>query len=79
MERTSFAAGGWWRGRGILEGPGTNTLRASISKTFVVKERIRLRLEGLATNLFNKPNYQNPILHITEALTRVQISPSHWG
>ncbi|MDX2269795.1 MAG: TonB-dependent receptor [Bryobacter sp.] len=55
-------------GRGIVEGPGTNTLHTSISKTFVVKERVRIRLEGLATNLFNTPNYQNPILNITEAL-----------
>jgi outer membrane receptor protein involved in Fe transport len=55
-------------GRGIIEGPGTNTVHTSISKTFVVKERVRIRLEGLATNLFNTPNYQNPILNITEAL-----------
>jgi hypothetical protein len=55
-------------GRGLVVGPGTNTLHTSISKTFVVKERVRIRLEGLATNILNKPNYQNPILNITEAL-----------
>ncbi len=55
-------------GRGIILGPGVNTLHTSISKTFTVKERVRIRLEGLATNLLNKPNYQNPILNITEAL-----------
>lgn len=55
-------------GRSILEGPGVNTLHTSISKTFVYRERVRIRLEGLATNLLNKPNYQNPILNITEAL-----------
>ncbi len=55
-------------GRGIIEGPGINTLHTSISKTFTFKERVRVRLEGLATNLLNKPNYQNPIVNITEAL-----------
>jgi hypothetical protein len=55
-------------GRGIILGPGINTLHTSLSKTFVVKERVKIRLEGLATNLLNKPNYQNPILNITEAL-----------
>jgi hypothetical protein len=55
-------------GRGIIVGPGMNTLHTSISKTFVVRERVRIRLEGLATNLLNRPNYDLPIVNITDAL-----------
>jgi hypothetical protein len=55
-------------GRGIVLGPGINTLHSSVSKTFTFRDRVRVRLEGLATNTLNRPNYALPVLNIADAL-----------
>jgi hypothetical protein len=64
-------------GAGILEGPGTATLSAGLSKTVVLKERLRMRLEGTFTNLPNHLNFLPPAVNISAPLafgklTRVQ-------
>ncbi|MDX1980808.1 MAG: hypothetical protein SFV51_11100, partial [Bryobacteraceae bacterium] len=40
-------------------------VNTGLAKHFVLKERMRLRLEMTATNLFNSPNYANPNTNIT--------------
>ena len=45
-------------GVGILEGPGTATIAAGLSKTFHLTER--MRFESTFTNLLNHPNFAPP-------------------
>jgi len=52
-------------GVGILEGPGSTTIAAGLSKGFHITERIRLRFEGTFTNLLNHPNFAPPPTNVT--------------
>jgi Carboxypeptidase regulatory-like domain len=52
-------------GVGILEGPGTSTIAAGLSKNFHITERLRLRFEGTFTNLLNHPNFAPPPTNVT--------------
>jgi hypothetical protein len=52
-------------GVGILEGPGTTTIAAGLSKNFHITERLRLRFEGTFTNLLNHPNFAPPPTNVT--------------
>jgi hypothetical protein len=54
-------------GVGILEGPGTSTIAAGLSKTFHLNERMRLRFEGTFTNLLNHPNFAPPPTNVTSS------------
>jgi hypothetical protein len=54
-------------GVGILEGPGTSTIAAGLSKTITLNERMRLRFEGTFTNLLNHPNFAPPLTNVTSA------------
>ena len=54
-------------GVGILQGPGTSTIAAGLSKTFHLNERMRLRLEGTFTNLLNHPNFAPPPTNVTSS------------
>lgn len=51
--------------KGVIVGPGSAVVNTGLAKHFVLKERMRLRLEMTATNLFNSPNYANPNTNIT--------------
>ena len=51
-------------GVGILTGPGTFGLNASLSKKFVITERVRMRAEGSFTNAPNWTNLGDPVLDI---------------
>ena len=53
--------------KGLIKGPASNVLHTSMSKFFDIKERARLRLEFLATNILNHPNYRDPGLNISQA------------
>jgi hypothetical protein len=46
--------------KGVIFGAPTEVLHASLAKQFTIRERARLRLELLATNVLNHPNYQDP-------------------
>jgi hypothetical protein len=46
--------------KGVIIGTPINVFHASLAKNFVYRERLRVKLEMLATNLFNHPNYQEP-------------------
>ena len=53
-------------GVGILNGPGTETFSASLGKDFhLIGERLTLRYEAQAANLFNITNYAAPNTSIT--------------
>jgi hypothetical protein len=52
-------------GRGTIIGTPTRVLHNSIAKHFMIKERVRLRTEFLATNTLNHPNYAEPNTTIT--------------
>jgi len=47
-------------GKGVIYGTPGNVLHGTIAKHFMIKERARLRLEFLGTNVLNHPNYMNP-------------------
>jgi hypothetical protein len=52
---------------GGLEGPGTTTIAAGLSKTFHLSERFRMRFEGTFTNLLNHPNFAPPPTNVTSS------------
>ncbi len=56
-------------GVGILEGPGTISVSAGLSKTFQIKERMRLRFESTFTNVLNHTNFAPPATDISSAST----------
>ena len=43
----------------------TNVLHATLAKEFVIRERARIRIEFLANNALNHPNYMDPNTNIT--------------
>jgi hypothetical protein len=56
-------------GVGILEGPGTTAIAAGMSKTFSVREGMRLRFEATFTNLPNHPNFAPPAVDVSSPAT----------
>ena len=54
-------------GLGILEGPGTFNLSTSLGKSFSIRERVAVKLEGSFTNLPNHTNLADPRLNITSS------------
>jgi hypothetical protein len=56
-------------GVGTLKGPGTIAVAGGLSKSFMIKERMRLRVEGSFTNLLNHPNFAPPSTDISSADT----------
>jgi hypothetical protein len=70
FDTTAFAAPPAGRfgnsGKGVIYGTPGNVLHATLAKQFMVKERVRMRLELLGTNVTNHPNYMNPNMNITD-------------
>jgi hypothetical protein len=60
--------------KGVIKGPGTKVLHATLAKQFSIRERARLRLELNATNVLNHPNYVDPDTNITNRATVGTIS-----
>lgn len=60
--------------KGIIVGPGSTVFHAGLAKQFKFTERMRLRAELTATNLFNHPNFANPALNISTTATVGRIS-----
>jgi outer membrane receptor protein involved in Fe transport len=54
-------------GVGIATGPGTFGLNLGLSKRFVIRERLSLRLEGSFTNLPNWTNLGDPNLNVADS------------
>ncbi len=55
--------------RGVLVGAPVEVLHTGVAKHFIFKERLRLRVEMLANNILNHPNYQDPQLRLDQAGT----------
>ena len=53
--------------KGTIKGPGVNVWHAGFYKNFAFGEQIRLRSELTATNVFNRQNFSNPQMNITQA------------
>jgi hypothetical protein len=47
-------------GLDILNGPGINVFHAGVFKDIVLHERARMKLEAVATDALNHPNYNDP-------------------
>jgi hypothetical protein len=56
-------------GVGILQGPGTTAIAGGMSKTFTVREGMRLRFEATFTNLPNHPNFAPPAVDVSSPAT----------
>lgn len=54
-------------GPGSIIGPRTTVLSMKLLKVFKVTERIALQMEGSASNLGNNPNFDIPILNISNS------------
>jgi hypothetical protein len=52
-------------GVGIIEGPGTFSWNAGMSKRVALNEKLGLKLEGTFTNLTNRVNLGDPQLNVT--------------
>lgn len=50
---------------GDLQGPGTVSLSAGLSKAFAITEGVHLRAEGTFTNILNHTNLADPTLDVT--------------
>jgi hypothetical protein len=61
-------------GRGVIVGVPTEVMHNSVAKHFYIKERARLRLEFLATNTLNHPNYLEPNTTITTVGSAARIT-----
>jgi hypothetical protein len=53
--------------RGVIIGPGSTVTHVSLAKYINFTERVRLRPEFSAFNIFNHPNWANPRTNITSA------------
>ncbi len=51
-------------GLGVVTGPGTVNLSTALGKSFAITERLRIKIEGSFTNLFNHVNLADPVLAI---------------
>jgi hypothetical protein len=69
FDTTAFAAPGIGRygtsGIGVIKGPWVNVWHAGLYKNLEFTEKVRLRWELTATNVFNHPNWSNPNTTIT--------------
>jgi hypothetical protein len=54
---------------GSLVGPGTIAIAGGMSKTFQLRERLRVRFEATFTNLPNHPNFAPPAVDVSAPAT----------
>jgi hypothetical protein len=51
-------------GLGVVTGPGSVNLSTALGKSFAITERLKIKIEGSFTNLFNHVNLADPVLAI---------------
>jgi len=56
-------------GVGILEGPGTIAVNGGLSKSFLIREGMRMRFEATFTNALNHTNFAPPATNISNPQT----------
>jgi hypothetical protein len=68
-------------GVGTVIGPGTVNLNSGLSKSFVVNEHMKIKIEGSFTNVLNHVNLANPVLAIDSPSvgTITSARPSDFG
>jgi len=54
--------------KGVIISTPINVFHGSLAKNFTFRERLRVKFEILATNLFNHPNYAPPNTNITAGI-----------
>jgi hypothetical protein len=54
-------------GIGVVTGPGTVNLSTALGKSFAVTERVKIKIEGSFTNIFNHVNLADPVNAIDNA------------
>jgi hypothetical protein len=61
-------------GRGVIIGPGRQSVNLGVFKSFHITERSTIRVQGTATNALNRPVFGNPNLDISvpAAVGRIQ-------
>ena len=66
---TSLAPLGRFGNEGVggLVGPGTLNTSMGFSKSFAIWERVRVKLNGSFTNIFDRTNYADPSLKLTSS------------
>ncbi len=65
--------------KGVIKGPGTNLWNATFAKNFRFKEDLRFRVELMARNLFNHPNWSNPNVTISGGSAgRISSADGNW-
>lgn len=52
--------------KGVIKGPWVNVWHMGLIKNFELAERVVFRWELTATNIFNHPNWSNPVTNITQ-------------
>jgi hypothetical protein len=65
--------------KGTIIGPGSFTVDSGVAKNLLLIERLRLRMEFTATNIFNHPNWGNPGLTINTVASAGIISSTQSG
>jgi hypothetical protein len=65
--------------KGVIKGPNSQILNVGIAKNFAIREQVRLRWELSATNFFNTPNYDVPVVNITSLATVGTLSSTGGG
>jgi hypothetical protein len=54
-------------GGGVIIGPHLNVFDTGLFKNFRIKERVNIRFEITAVNIWNHPNYNDPTTNISQA------------
>ena len=57
--------------KGVVIGPGSTVWHTTMGKYVSLYERLRLRFEMTAFNVFNHPNWANPRMNITSSPGRI--------
>jgi hypothetical protein len=61
-------------GANVIEGPGSALTHLGLYKKFRIRERVQLRFEFAGTNVFNRKNWDNPNLDLSNPTARGRIT-----
>jgi hypothetical protein len=65
--------------KGVIKAPGTNFWNATFAKNFRFKEDLRFRVEMMARNLFNHPNWSAPATRLSSGTAgRISNAEGNW-
>jgi hypothetical protein len=61
-------------GVNVIEGPGSALAHLGLYKNFPMRERVRLQFQLTATNIFNRQNWSNPNMDLSNPVARGRIT-----